>query len=404
MSRENRRPQALLFLSLFNSVLGLSILFPILAPLGRKLGLTELQVGWLSTSYALMQFIASPLWGRRSERSGRKPILIIGVWGFGLGFGAFGVVAQLGLDGVISGTPLFVALLATRVLGGMLSSATMPTAQAYMADITERDQRTGGMAIIGAAFGLGIVFGPGIGAVLSRFGLLVPVYVSAAVALINGVFVLLRLPEPTRREHLAEFAPSAAVLTRVWPVLGVGFAVTLASVSMEQTVAFLFQDVLHLDAESSARTVGIALVSYGVFAVVAQGFVARRARWSPLRLLFLGIPLSAAGFVGLSWTSSHLGLVLALALQGFGQGLAMPGISAALSLSVGDFEQGEVAGLNSASQALGRTLGPVLGTMLYGMHIRMPYHMSAALLLVVLIVVVLSPAVRRGVSSAPGST
>lgn len=398
-----RSPKALLFLSLFNSVLGLSILFPILAPLGRQLGLSEVQVGWLSTSYALMQFIASPLWGRQSERSGRKPILLIGILGFGIGFGAFGLVCRLGQAGVLTGTSLFVGLLLTRLLGGMLSSATMPSAQAYMADITEREQRTSAMAVVGAAFGLGIVFGPGIGAILSQFGLLTPVYVSASVALLNGLFVWLALPETTRHAHLAEFAPSAAVLTRVWPVLGVGFAITLASVSMEQTVAFLFQDVLHLDATTSARTVGIALVCYGVSAVIAQGVIARKARLSPLRLLFLGIPLSAVGFLALSWTGTYLGLVTALAVQGFGQGLALPGISSALSLAVGDFEQGEVAGLNSASQALGRTLGPVFGTALYGVQLRMPYQMSALLLFLVLLVVVLSPAVRRGVTAATDS-
>lgn len=397
-----RSPKALLFLSLFNSVLGLSILFPILAPLGRQLGLSEVQVGWLSTSYALMQFIASPLWGRQSERSGRKPILLIGIFGFGIGFGAFGVICQLGQLGILTGTSLFVSLLATRVIGGILSSATMPSAQAYMADITERDTRTSGMAVIGAAFGLGIVFGPGIGAILSNFGLLVPVYVSAAVAGLNGVFAWLSLPETARHTHLAEFAPSAAVLTRVWPVLGVGFAITLASVSMEQTIAFLFQDVLRLDAVSSARTVGIALVCYGVSAVIAQGVVVRRSGWSPLRLLFVGIPLSAAGFLALAATSTHLGLVAALAVQGFGQGLALPGISSALSLSVSDFEQGEVAGLNSASQALGRTLGPVFGTALYGFHVRMPYQLSVVLLILVLLVVVISPAVRRGVTPVTG--
>lgn len=397
-----RSPKALLFLSLFNSVLGLSILFPILAPLGRQLGLSEVQVGWLSTSYALMQFIASPLWGRQSERSGRKPILLIGIFGFGIGFGAFGAICQLGQQGMLTGTSLFVSLLATRVIGGVLSSATMPSAQAYMADITERNNRTSGMAVIGAAFGLGIVFGPGIGAMLSHFGLLVPVYVSAAVAGLNGLFAWLSLPETTRHAHLTEFAPSAAVLTRVWPVLGVGFAITLASVSMEQTIAFLFQDVLHLDAVTSARTVGIALVCYGVSAVIAQGFVVRRSGWSPLRLLFVGIPLSALGFLALAATNTHLGLVAALAVQGFGQGLALPGISSALSLSVTDFEQGEVAGLNSASQALGRTLGPVFGTALYGFHARMPYQLSVILLVLVLLVVVISPAVRRGVTPVAG--
>jgi MFS transporter, DHA1 family, tetracycline resistance protein len=396
--RSANKPQFLLFLSLFNSVLGLSILFPILAPLGRQLGLTEVQVGWLSTGYALMQFIASPLWGRKSERIGRRPVLLTGIFGFGIGFGAFGLVAQVGLHGGLSGAPLFIALLATRLLGGLLSSATMPTAQAYIADITERNERTAGMALVGAAFGLGIVFGPGIGAALSHFGLLVPVYASAAVALLNGLFVWRQLPEPARRAHLAEFVPSAAVLTRVWPVLGVGFAVTLASVSMEQTVAFLFQDVLHLDGEHAARTVGAALVCYGVSAVICQGFIVRRMRWSPLKLLLLGIPLSALGLLGLVISTRFLGLTVALAIQGFGQGLVMPGIAAALSLAVNEGEQGEVAGLNSASQALGRTLGPILGTMMYGFYPRLPYALSVALMALVLLAVVANPKVRRRVS------
>ena len=398
----SKSPQLLLFISLFNSILGLSILFPILAPLGRQLRLTEVEVGWLSTAYSLMQFLASPLWGRRSERSGRKPIMLLGIFGFGIGFGAFGVVAELGLKGHLSGTPLFAALITTRLVGGLLSSATMPTAQAYIADITDRADRASGMALVGAAFGLGVVFGPGIGAALSHFGLLAPVYVSAAVAFLNGVFVWLRLPEPTRHAHLSEFTPSAAVLSRVWPVLAVGFAVTLASVSMEQTVAFLFQDVLRLDANRAARTVGLALMCYGIAAVVAQGFIVRRLRFSPFKLLMIGLPLSVFGYLGLVLSNQFVGMTLALALQGFGQGLAMPGIAAALSLGVSDSEQGEVAGLNSASQALGRTLGPILGTMLYGFSTRTPYEFSVALLALVLLVIVLSPAVRRQTTLAAG--
>ncbi len=359
-------------------------------------------MGWLSTAYSLMQFIASPIWGRLSERRGRKPIMLMGIFGFGIGFGAFAVVAELGLAGRLSGRSLFAALIATRLIGGLLSSATMPTAQAYIADITERRERTAGMALVGAAFGLGIVFGPGIGAALSHFGLLVPVYASALVALLNGVFVWWRLPEPKRHAHLSEFAPSAAVLARVWPVLGVGFAVTLAAVSMEQTMAFLFQDVLHLSAGEAARTVGVALVCYGIAAVVSQGFVVRRLKLSPFKLLLLGLPLSVLGYVGLVISNQFAWLTVALVFQGFGQGLAMPGISAALSLGVGDAEQGEVAGLNSASQALARTLGPILGTMLYGMSARTPYELSVVLLAFVLLVVTTSPAVRRRVSWAAG--
>jgi MFS family permease len=395
---KERSPKALIFLSLFNSVLGLSILFPILAPLGRKLGLRELEVGWLSTGYAMMQFIASPLWGRYSERVGRKPVLLVGVFGFAIGFASFATAVELGQRQILTGTALFISLLGSRVLGGFLSSATMPSAQAYIADITDRKNRTSGMALIGAAFGLGIVFGPGLGAGLSHFGLLVPVYVSTVVALLNGLFVWLRVPEPVRRADRGTFSPSFGVLLRVWPVLGVGFVVTLAAVSMEQTVAFLFQDVLHLDALGAARNVGIALVSYGVSSVLAQGLFVRKVKWPPLTLILVGVPFGVLGFLGLALFSGMLGLTAALALQGFGQGLVLPAISAALSLDVSESEQGEVAGLNSAAQALGRTLGPVIGTALYGFHLRAPYQLSVALLVTVFVVVLVSPGLRLRVS------
>src|SRR5581483_3013017 len=163
---------AILFIALFNSILGLSVLFPILAPLGRQLGLVEVQVGALSTAYALMQLIVSPVWGRRSERVGRKPVLLTGVIGFAVSFLLFALVAELGYRGVIGGLPLFFGLLVSRAVGGTFSSATIPTAQAYVADTTGRSDRTAGMAVIGAAFGLGIVFGPPIGALLSMISLL----------------------------------------------------------------------------------------------------------------------------------------------------------------------------------------------------------------------------------------
>jgi len=122
-----------LFLTIFVAMLGLSVLFPIIAPLSRQLGLTETQAGWFSTAYSLMQFVFAPIWGSRSERVGRKPVLQTGLVGFAVSFGLFGLFAVLGLNGVLSGTLLFVLLVASRLLGGVLSSATLPTAQAMMA-------------------------------------------------------------------------------------------------------------------------------------------------------------------------------------------------------------------------------------------------------------------------------
>ena len=377
-------PLALLFLTLFNSVLGLSILFPILGPLGRALGLTEVQVGLFSTGYALMQFLLSPYWGRRSER-GRKPVLLVGVLGFAASFLLFGVFALLGERGLVPPGLLFFLLLLARLLGGAFSSATLPTAQAYVADVTGRENRTAGMALLGAAFGLAVILGPALGAGLAAlFGLLAPVFFSAGIALLNALFVYLVLPEsrPRGQEAGARLSPFDP---RVFPLLLLGLALNLSSVALEQTIAFYFQDRLLLGGVETAQKVGLALVLYGVVAVFVQGVLVRKTGWPPRVLLSLGLPLGILGFVLLVYAKTFWALALGLALQGAGQGLALPGVTAALSLAVGEGEQGLVAGLNSSAQALGRMLGPIVGTGLYRLAPEGPYVLGASLLLLALL-------------------
>src|SRR5262245_8364112 len=194
-------PLTLLFLTLFNSILGLSVLFPVLVPLGRSLSLSEFQIGSLTGAYAFMQLVFSPMWGRRSERVGRKPIMLMGILGFSVAFFAFAVTAEAGMRGHLPHGLLYALLLAARIFGGVFSSATLPTAQAYAADVSDRDSRTRTMALVGAAFGLAVIFGPAIGAALSTISLLAPVYASATLALLNALFVWWRLPEPPRQHR-----------------------------------------------------------------------------------------------------------------------------------------------------------------------------------------------------------
>ena len=388
-------PMALLFLTLFNSMLGLSVLFPIVAPLARELGLSEFQVGTFSTAYALMQFLLAPYWGRLSEVKGRKPILLMGILGFSISFFAFAFVAQLGLAGSLSTGWVYGLMLAARLFGGTFSSATLPTAQAYVADVTGKADRTAGMAVIGAAFGLGVIFGPAIGASLASISLLVPVYFSASLALFNALFVWFMLPEPERHVHLEKPPRLSFLDSRVLPLLMVGFAVSLSSVAMETTVAFYFQDRLGLTPEGTAKAVGIALVIYGLVAVFVQGFLIRKYKWPAMGLLQTGIPIAATGFLVFIFADSFTWLTLALVLQGLGQGLAAPAVTAALSLSVGEGLQGAVAGLNSSAQALGRMLGPLVGTWLYqNVAHTAPYTFSAGLLLVAWIFVMWGRASR----------
>lgn len=372
----------LLFIAVFNSILGLSVLFPIIGPLGRELGLSETQVGALSMSYALMQFLLSTYWGRKSEVVGRKPVMIIGLVGFSLTFFAFGFIAHLGMNGTLATSSVFALLLCTRLGGGALSSATLPTAQAFAADLTSSNERTAGMAVIGAAFGLGVIFGPGIGAALSAIDLLAPVYFSASVGLLNAVFVAMVLKEPKERRVRAPM-PLAPVARLVWPLLAVALFTTLASVAMEQTVAFYFQDVLGLTEEATPPKVGFALVVYGVVAVFAQGYLVRKYKLPPRLLLRAGVPIALAGFVVFVFARDMPTLTVALVLQGLGQGLALPGATAALSLAVDEDSQGAVAGLNSAAHGLGRLAGPLVGTALYEVQPEIPYAVAAGMMALV---------------------
>ena len=380
------RPLALLFLTLFNSILGLSVLFPIIGPLARELHLSEFQAGLFSTGYALMQFVLAPYWGRRSEVVGRKPILLMGIVGFAIGFFLFALFAQLGYRGSLSGWGLLLAMLAARLLGGAFSSATLPTAQAYLADITPRDQRTQNFALLGAAFGLGVIFGPAIGAGLSRFGLLVPVLFSASLALLNALFVWRVLPESRKALERPAQPPKLSWLDpRIAALLFMGLAVSLSSVAMEQTVSFLYQDRLGLSPQQGAQKVGIALVALGMVGVLIQGFFVRMVKWPPRLLIGVGLPLTLVGFVGLVVAGSFGWLTASLVVLGAGSSLASPGFSAAQSLAVSDQEQGAVAGLSSSAGALGRMLGPVLGTSLYGLSPAYPYVFSAVLIAIALV-------------------
>ncbi|WP_119674434.1 MFS transporter [Deinococcus sp. RM] len=389
------RTKLILFLTIFIAMLGLSVLFPIIAPLGRELGLTETQTGWFSTGYSLMQFIFSPIWGNRSERVGRKPILLMGLVGFSISFGLFGVLAQAGLDGALGGTLLFTLLVASRVIGGMLSSATLPTAQAMMADLSSKEDRAASLGLIGAAFGLGVVFGPAIGAALSGISLTAPVFFSAALGLVTALVAWRTLPETrVSGAKVAAKGSRRALLSQptVLLLLAVSALSTLASVGMEQTIGFYVQDTLRLTPEGAARTVGIMLTIFGFVAALVQGGairpLAKKLPTTPL--VSAGLLIMGVGMLLVPAGQSFWPITLALAVVGIGSAILSPSLSAGLSLSAGEDLQGTVAGLNSSALALGRMAGPLISTGLYQtVSHAAPYVLSGSVLLALLAIMLL---------------
>ncbi|WP_407570948.1 MFS transporter [Deinococcus altitudinis] len=408
--RRGASPKVVLFLTIFVAMLGLSVLFPIIAPLSRQLGLSETQAGWFSTAYSLMQFVFAPIWGGRSERVGRKPVLLLGLVGFSLSFGLFGLFALLGLKGVLGGGLLFSLLVASRLVGGVLSSATLPTAQAMMADLTGRENRAAAMGLIGAAFGLGVVFGPAIGAALSRIGLVVPVFFSAGLGLLTALLAVTTLRE-TRQPGSAgtQSRPAWALLRGpMLLILAVSALYTLASVGMEQTIGFYVQDTLRLTPAQTATTVGTMLAIFGFLAAAVQGGAIRplSKKLSPGLLIPVGLVVMAAGMLLLPRGVTFWGITGALALVGVGSAILGPSLSAALSLGAGDNAQGQVAGLNSSALALGRMTGPLIGTGLYQkVSHGAPYLFSGGLLLALLVFSLIGrPQLDRQVTGQQGAS
>jgi len=377
-------PQFFIFGGLLVVYMGFTSVNPIFAPLARELGLSEIQAGFLISISALAFTLFSSPWGRRSETWGRKPVFLLGLLGFGLGFALFGGVAQLGLAGWFSGLPLVVLLGLSRFFVGALTAAAPVAAQAYIADTTSGAERSAGIALLGAANGLGLVAGPVLAAALVGFGLLVPYYVTAAIAFLGALIIWRGLPAGARVGTAKAALPTRVGLRdgRVWPFLLVGFSTLVALVTAQVTAGFYFQDRLGLTSEGAAQAVGLALFASGVAIVIAQAGIIRALKPAPETLLRLGLPLTLASFVVMTLAPSLTLLIVAYTLLGFGVGFTLPGYVSGASLAVGEHEQGAVAGLVGTAQGFGSVLGPLLGTTLYTFGITLPYALVALLLLI----------------------
>lgn len=177
----------LLFASLVCVGLGQSLLFTVLPPLGRAMGMVEWQVGTIFAFSGAMWFLMSPYWGRKSDVWGRKPVVLLGITAYGVSMSLFLLMVKIGMLGLLPLAIAFPLMVLTRGIFGMVGSGSFPAAQAYVADRTTRAERTSNVALINASFGVGVIFGPGLGAMLSGIDLLAPLYAVAAIAFLSEI-------------------------------------------------------------------------------------------------------------------------------------------------------------------------------------------------------------------------
>ena len=386
---------ALLLVGAVCAGMGQTIVFSVLPPLARDMGLSEMQVGLIFMTSATFWVSLGPRWEKRSDGRGRKPFILLGLVGFAISIVLFGATVRLGLVGALSGAPLYALMILTRSLYGIVGSAGPPAAQAYIADRTAAADRTAGIASFSAAFGLGAMLGPGFGAAAAVLGPTAPFFAIAALAGVMSVAVFFFLPERTGPIERArgETVKLRDKRLRAFLIFGLGFGVVNAIPI--QTIGFYFLDALGISTELAPQLVGVGLMGGAMASLFSQLVIVQRFRIPPRLLMRIAPALMIAGHL-LIWTAPFLGTVIfGMVLSGFGAGLAVPGFNAAASLAVRSDEQGAAIGLANAAGASGFIVSPILSFSLYEISPQAPFMFTTALAIALWIFALTNRAVGR---------
>lgn len=357
-----------LFLTVFIDLMGFGVVVPILAFVSKEYGASGMTLGLILGSFSLMQFLFSPLWGRLSDRIGRRPVLMISLFGNVLGFSCFAFASNVAM------------LFATRIISG-IASASIPAAQAYIADTADESSRAKEMGRISLAFGLGLVLGPPLGGFLSSFGAdlslrpnMLPGLAAALLSSIALLMAIFALPESLSRgsgpqapgHHAKGWASildneSWRILFRARPLRlsGTALAVLMCTLAAVSPILVLVgRDRYAL----TARDVGSLMGLMGVVVITLQlGLLHRLTRkFGDVGAGLLGAVSLLTGLLLIPLTAARAVLIAATCLMGLGQGLCHPTLSAYISKVAPPTHRGGILGVSSSMTALARVIGPAL--------------------------------------------
>jgi DHA1 family multidrug resistance protein-like MFS transporter len=378
MKAASRKNLFILSFTLLVVMLGYGMVMPIMPFYIEHFGVGGTELGWMMATYSLMQLICAPVWGILSDRYGRKPILSIGVLGYAITLFMFGLAKTF--------TMLFVA----SSLSGILSSATMPTAMAYISDNAPEKERSAGMGQLGAAMGVGIVIGPLLGGFLSSDSLSLPFFIGAGLAFIAFLLVIAILPESRVSEpatatqaRLTLTALRQTFLSPVGILLLLIFVMSFGLTSFQGITGLYVIDKFAF----STKQVGVIWMVMGGTLIVVQGILTGpiTKRFGEAFLIRAGLVGGALGFIAMSIAVDYITTLLALGFFTLALALIGPTLNAYISRFAGA-HQGTVMGLNSAATSLGRVIGPLWAGYLYEINIEFPYISGAAALVLGLLV------------------
>ena len=411
--KSQRASMSILFACLVIVMLGFGIVMPLMPFYITHFGASGSALGFMMALYSLMQFIFAPIWGRMSDRIGRKPVLLIGIAGYAISFILQGLAQDL------------FQFIAARTLAGILSSAALPTAMAYAADISSEKDRSAAMGMMGAAMGLGMIFGPLLGGLLTHaqlplppglaglmqttldastgqvISLSVPYLVAALLAAVAVPLVLVFLPEslPASQRHAIVHSRESQVQQLLGALRGpiaflyvMAFLLAFALASLESVLGLYAQDSYNM----GPAEVGLLLGAIGILSVLQQGVLIRplTRKMGEENVLKGGLIVSVAGLVGLALLRSTAGMVISVAVFTLGNSLLWPSVSSLISQRATS-GQGAALGLAQSFQSLGRATGPLWAGAAYDVNPSLPF-LSGALFQVAALVVGLRVMRRQG--------
>jgi DHA1 family tetracycline resistance protein-like MFS transporter len=383
----------LMFLTVFIDLIGFGIILPLLPLYVKQFGASGFAAGLLIMSYSLMQFFFAPMWGRLSDKIGRRPVLLISLAASAAGYAIWGCSTSLAM--------LFVS----RIVAGF-GNANLAVAQAYIADVTPEEYRAQGMGMIGAAFGLGFVLGPAIAGLVISFGVHPNMlgYIAAGFSVVDLIFTAFCLPEPETRKGKAhnvfslgaDFFFKTITDQKFSLSLFIIFISTFAFANMETTLVLLTSQYYNFTmVQNSYLFAGLGLVM-----VVIQGGLIRQLskKYPDAQLVSIGTALIAVGLVLTPITHSFVVLCVALIILATGSGINNPSNSSLLSKLCPSDETGGVMGIGQSMSTLGRILGPMAGGFLFDtMGAASPYWLGGAVMLVAFMFSLRLPRIQKTV-------
>jgi multidrug resistance protein len=358
---------AILFSVIIIDLIGVGIVLPILPYYADMFGASGTVLGLLLATHAAMQFLFSPVWGKLSDRVGRRPVMLITIAGTALSLYLLGTAQSLAW------------LFAARALSGFFS-ANISVAVAYLTDVTDESERTQWMGMIGASFSMGFILGPALGGLLAPYGLSVPMYTAAGMAAINFLYAVFVLREPEKRVKSEGRPPRLSAIFKdriVAQLCLTNFLFTLGVCQLESMIAYLMKDLFGWDASQVAWV----LVMMGLLAAMiqAKGLRALASRFGERALLATGLLWMALAFpvVPHSWS---VGLMLvSLAIAAVGRAISQSPMVSLVSMRAARDTRGATMGTFQSAASLGRVIGPMMAGVLYDASMSFPFYLAGAL-------------------------